>query len=192
MDKTMTTYAKKLKKSDKLLNKLKVRSLIMSKVHNCDSIVGLAGPDINNYIDWCNSYKFKNILIYENDRNTFLHQVKNIRKKAKIVYGSITETEPNKENTFYDLDYCCTINSIAPHFARFKKNYSITLSLRSIGAQKTLHKFLYYNNAQILMYDTFETPVKHTIITTTEGEYIYTQYFDTSPMCNISKIDYKP
>lgn len=188
----MTTYEKKIQKSDKLLKKREVRNFIISKFKHCHSVVGLAGPNIKEYINWCHENNMKNIIIYENDKNTFLTQIKDNKLPAKIVCGSINQAEPDKENTFYDLDYCSTIRKVREYIPKFHKNYSVTLSLRAIGAKKTIDQFFKSMKETIIHSKSFELPVKHTVFTTVKGEtYIFTPYFDTSPMCSITKINYE-
>ena len=183
-----STYLQKLSTSPDTSEKNKVREFIFSHF-KCSNVVGLAGPNIEKYINWCSSKGFKNIEIYENNPEILLMQLTNIHKPCKLVFGDINTAIPDKEDTFYDLDYCCTIQKVREYIPKFKRNYSITLSRRLVGTDKTIADFFKSANEIILTKVFKTTPVKHTIFTTIKGnKYIYANYWDTSAMCCITKI----
>ena len=55
-------------------NKIAVREFLFS-YFKFNTIVGLAGPDINEYLDRCIKNGFKDIIIYERDLETFVKQM---------------------------------------------------------------------------------------------------------------------
>lgn len=186
---TKNTYLKKITKDCISLQKREVRDFIFSKFR-CSNIVGLAGPCIDEYIDWCKTMKFKNIEIYENNNEVFLHQFSGIKEVFKLKFGDINEEDFDKEDTLYDLDYCCTIKKIRDYIPKYEKNYCITLSTRSVGADNTLDEFLKTKDEEIFRCYINQYPVKHTDIETVKGGiYIYAPYCDSSPMCCIAKIN---
>lgn len=57
------------------------------------NIVGLAGPDINNYISSCKKLGFKEIEVWENDLNTVFHQLKQLKHAVRFRMGDIQSVE---------------------------------------------------------------------------------------------------
>ena len=187
MKTSKNTYLNKLSKDCVNLQKKQVRDFIFPKFR-CSNIVGLAGPCIVEYIEWCKGLNFKNILVYENNNDVFLHQFSNIIGGFKLSFGDINEETFDKENTVYDLDFCCTIKKIRDYIPKYNKNYCLTLSTRAVGADKTLKEFLYIKEEEVVRSRVEILPVKYTTLETAKGNiYVFGTYWDSSPMCYIAK-----
>ncbi len=186
-----STYREKLEKYSDLSEKKAVRDFIMSHFTDCTSIIGLAGPKINEYINWCETNKFDNIQIFENDMDTLMSQIYSIRAPVKLSYGDITSINPNVENTFIDLDFCSTIAKFATEIPKFKDSkYCMTYSRRSVGTEGTISKFFEIMGEKVTRIFHINNPIKYRHYHTSSGrEYVFSPYWDSSPMCCISKIN---
>lgn len=154
-------------------------------------IVGLAGPDINEYIKWCRARGFTDFEIFESNFKVLFNQLSKIDKKENISlkFGNIIQAEVKDNRTFYDLDYCASIRYLSEHIEKFKDNFIMTFSLRGVSKQETLDTFFKTRNEQIVSEVEIKTPIKHTIYKTNKNNnYLYAAYLDTSPMCCIAKI----
>jgi hypothetical protein len=170
-------------------NKKAARDFIFSH-YKQSKIVGLAGPDINDYISWCNSVGFKIEEIWEKDPRVMMKQLADIKHDSEIRYrfGDIISTDPDKKDTIYDLDYCGSVNTLFNSIIRFKKNIVMTFCLRGVGAEKTIDSFFKKRKEAILTRTNKSNPVNHISITTKEGKYVVVPYFDTTPMIMIAHI----
>jgi len=186
----MNTYAQKLIKNDKTNQKTKVREFIFSYVKNCNKVVGLAGPNINKYIDFCKSKGLNSVTIYEKDMDVCKTQIISLKhQNIKIINGDINSTIVNP-GTFYDLDYCCTMINVHDKISKFRSNYAITLALRPFGKQKTISQFFKSMEESLCHEKEVNLPIKHTVYTTVTGnKYICAVYRDSSAMCCITKIN---
>lgn len=154
------------------------------------NIVGLAGPDINEYIEWCKAKGYDTFQIYEMDNTTMINQLAKLSKDVPMNYtlGDIIQADV-KDDTLYDLDFCRSIVNHEEHVAKFKKNFIMTFSLRTKGGTLgTIKRFFELRKENILKIIDVTGPLKQKQITTEEGDYIFISYKDTSPMCCIAKI----
>jgi len=169
-------------------NKQAVREFLFS-YFKYTSIIGLAGPNINEYVKWCISKGYKDIEIWENTPNVLMHQMMQSKHPVRMRFGNILEAEPDRVKTLYDLDYCATVYTLDKHISKFKDNFIMTFSLRA-GAEFTIKEFFKARKERIISYVEKQNPIKHTLFTTSKnGKYIYTPYRDTSSMCCIAKIN---
>lgn len=166
-----------------------VRQFLFSH-YKKSKIVGLAGPDINDYIKWCKDNGFEVDEVWERDPRVMMRQLTDLKHDLNFKYrfGDIDNTDPNKENTVYDLDYCGSMKTLFKSVMKFKKTAVITFSLRGYGTEKTLKDFFRSRKEKVIHQTTKMKPMKHIVITTTEGKYIATPYFDTTPMLSVAKI----
>lgn len=157
------------------------------------NIVGLGGPDITDYIAFCQSKGYENFEIFENHADTMikqLQQVKNIRTLGKISlkYGDILDADPNRENVLFDLDYCVTVRYMREHIAKFKDNFIMTFA-RRIPDVETIGTFFAARAEKIVSKYERLMPFPHTIFKTEAGnKYVYVKYRDTSNMCCFAKL----
>lgn len=173
----------------KAANKKAVRKFLFSH-YKKSKIVGLAGPDINEYIAWCKSQGFQIDEIWEKDPTVMMKQLTEIRNGSefKFCFGDINDTVPNKDKTVYDLDYCGCVSTLYSAVLKFKKNAVMTFALRGVGTDTTIETFFKTRKEKIQSMVTKQTPLKHISIRTNMGRYIAAPYFDTSPMISIAQI----
>lgn len=155
------------------------------------NVIGLAGPDVREYV---NNIRFANcnkIRIYENNPSILFKQLREIDKtdrRVNMIYSNIYEA-PIEENTLYDLDYCATIRSLKEHVEKFRNNFIMTFSLRKCGFKETIETFFNIRKESIISSLKSFSPIPHTIFETNKGKYIYCAYRDNTPMCCIAKIN---
>lgn len=169
-------------------NKHVVREFLFS-YFKYTSIIGLAGPNINEYIKWCKLRGYNDIEIWENTPNVMMHQIMQAKHPVRMKFGDIINAEPNRVKTLYDLDYCATVYTLDKHIAKFKHNFIMTFSLRA-GMEFTIKEFFKARKERVISYIERQNPIRHTLFTThNNGKYIFTPYRDTSAMCCIAKIN---
>lgn len=174
-------------------NKKKVRDFLFSLFmdQQLNKIVGLAGPDVHDYIKFCKSKGYTEFEIYENHIPTIFDQIKYFRTKARVslTYGNILNADADRENVLFDLDYCVTARYMHSHLTKFKKNFIMTFA-RRITDKETFDAFFKAKGETLKSVLTLFTPIKHSILTTEEGNsYHYVEYRDTSAMCCFAKIN---
>ena len=166
-----------------------VRDFIFSH-YKKSKIVGLAGPDINEYVGWCKSNGFEIDEIWEVDPRVMMKQLTEIKEDMMFKYrfGNINDTIPNKDKTVYDLDYCGAVHTLMSAVVKFKKNAVMTFSVRGVGVEKTISTFFKERKEKIVSRTNKIKPIKHISIQTSHGKYVVAPYFDTTPMISIAQI----
>jgi hypothetical protein len=129
-----TSYRKKL-----------VQQIVFSDVkkQGMDKLVGLAGPNITDYLSFVKSNGIKQAEVYENDYVNMLQQMHTFKPpiKTTVKYQDVY-TADLYQDTVYDLDFCCTIKNAEHHIKKFKDTRNIiTLSLRGVSFNHTIKKF---------------------------------------------------
>ena len=175
-------------------NKKKARDFLFSLFtqQQLNKIVGLAGPDVLDYIAFCKSKGYTEFEIFENHIPTVLEQIKYFRTQGKVrlTYGDILNTDANRNDVLFDLDYCVTARYMYSHLKKFNKNFIMTFA-RRITDKETFDAFFKAKGETLKSVLTLFTPLKHSILTTEEGnEYYYVEYRDTSNMCCFAKINH--
>jgi hypothetical protein len=168
-------------------NKKAVREFIFSHyVYN--KIVGLAGPDINDYITWCKSKGYSDIEIWEQDPVVMMKQLSEVKTGVSFKYGNILNASVSSRGVVYDLDYCATIKYMGEHLKKFKETkFVMTFALR-YSEKETIKKFFRDRGEAIVCSEQVTSPLLHTRYVTNNGTYLYAKYRDTTPMCVFSKI----
>jgi hypothetical protein len=174
-------------------NKKEVRNFLFSlfKDMHLKKIVGLAGPDIQDYINFCKSKGYSEFEIYEIDKLTAMHQLVNMKTTGALhlKLTDIINASPDEKETLYDLDYCGTVKTLIEHIKKFNNRFIMTFSLRGISAKETIKQFFKARKETIKSVITKMHPFKHDVYKTNSGsEYIYVSYKDGSPMCCIVKL----
>jgi hypothetical protein len=119
-----------------------------------------------------------------------MSQVFKINKPVHMIYGDILTADADRDNTLYDLDFCRSVTHLTPHIRKFQKNFMMTFSIRIKGGSDTTTKIFFDSrNESIISRTDITSPIVHTEFITTKGKYLFTQYYDTSPMCTIAKIN---
>lgn len=169
-------------------NKKAVRDFLINQF-TFDQVVGLPGPDVNEYIRYFENKGVKSFEMYENDRFTLINQLRRIRTSSlvSIKYDDILKADPSKEGVLYDLDFCRTARYLGEHIAKFKQNFIMTFA-RRIPDEETISTFFNSRKERIIKTVEKLNPLEHTVFTTNAGKYILVNYRDTSNMCCIAKI----
>jgi len=170
-------------------NKRIAREFLFS-FYNKSSIVGLAGPDINDYIKWCKSMKFDNVELWENNSQVMLQQLANIKSRLPISYnfGDIVNAD-NGKDALYDLDFCSNITSLYSHIKKFRdEKFVITFSNRPISVETSIELFFSTRKESVISSVYKKNPIPHYSVRTSLGRYIIVTYFDTCSMVSIAKI----
>jgi len=133
-----TDYSRSYKK--KFVQKIVFSDL---KQQGMSKLVGLAGPNITDYLSFVKDMGIKQAEVYENDYVNMLYQMQNFKPpiKTTVKYQDIY-TADLYQDVLYDLDFCCTIKNAEHHIKKFKDNVSvITLALRGVGLKQTIKRF---------------------------------------------------
>ena len=153
-----------------------------------NSILGLAGPDINEYIKWCKSKGYNDFEIWENEPTVTMKQLSEVKYPVRYKFGNILHATPDK-NVLLDLDYCVSIRYMKEHLKKFKDNFIMTFSTR-IGVKETINKFFKFRGEQITNQYEFDGPgLQNIVFNTNLGKYLFITYCDTSAMCCFAKIN---
>jgi len=190
--KSIIMAERKLSYSDSA-NKKAVREFLFSLFaeKQLNKIVGLAGPDITDYLSFCKSKGYNEFEIYENHIITLANQLKMMKNetaKVQLTYGDILNAATNQE-ALYDLDYCVTARFMKKHLSKFNSNFIMTFARRITDAE-TFSTFFKARKEKLTSALTLFSPLEHTILTTdNENKYVYVKYRDTSNMCCFAKIN---
>lgn len=170
-------------------NKRIAREFLFS-FYNKSAIVGLAGPDINEYLKWCKSMKFDKVELWENNSQVMLKQLSSIKTSLPVSYkfGDIVNAE-NDKRTLYDLDFCSNICSLYSHIKKFREEkFVITFSNRPMSVEKSVDLFFKTRKETVISSVCKSSPIEHYSVRTSFGKYIIVTYFDTCSMISIAKL----
>jgi|APGre2960657404_1045060.scaffolds.fasta_scaffold15817_5 hypothetical protein len=159
------------------------------KERGITKLIGLAGPNITDYISFVKSKGIKQAEVYERDYVNLIYQMADFKPSIKttVKYQDILQANVN-DNVIYDLDFTCTIKNAEKHIRKFKNNAIITLALRKIGLMPTLKKFckiVSHLKPEIKLNLEITPNYKVHLLDFGEKSYTVYQYFDTTPMCLI-------
>lgn len=169
-------------------NKKAVRDFMFSRLANkkFDSLIGLAGPDINDYINYCKSNGFDDIEIWENKPDVMMKQLSKVNVPVRYKFGNIV-TADAVDGVFYDFDFTVSVRYMEEPIKKFKDNFIMTFSTR-IGVQETIDKFFEFRGEIIKSVKDFTGPgLRNNIFNTNNGNYLFMTYHDTSAMCCFAK-----
>jgi len=167
-------------------NKHAVREFLFS-YFRFNSVVGLAGPDINDYVKWCKSKGYNDIEIWENEPSVMLKQLSEVKMPIRYRFGNIIDASFCK-NVLFDLDYCVSVRYMKEHLQKFKDNFIMTFSTR-IGVQETVDSFFKFRGEKVISWNNIKGPGLRNIVFNTDlGKYLFITYHDTSAMCCFAKI----
>lgn len=134
---------------DQAHKKLEVRTKIFSRFTRFNRLIGLAGPNLDQYVKFFASQGIKDFQIWENNRQTLLHQIVQSSNhiNLKLNFGDILNA-PVRTDTLYDLDFCGLLPTFRDHLIKFRKATCIlTVCTRDIHARNkedSIHLFLSY------------------------------------------------
>lgn len=150
-------------------------------------VITLAGPNLLSYIEKL-PIAVRHIEIWEKEPKIMmlqLPQLKEVGRKVTYVFGDIIKASVESD-AFYDLDFCCSISTARRHIEKFENcAYSLTLSIRPVGTQRTLSSFLDIIEERKIS----DIPhPQYNLLITDKNRYIYRTYCDRTPMLYILKL----
>lgn len=156
-----------------------------------DSVVTMIGPDMKRNIIFFREKGYKNIVSYENHRETFLSQLEFLKKRVKDVtlcFGDI-DNAPQGENTFFDYDYNDSIRNHLPAVEKARENFLFTFCVRNVGIESTIKDFLVARKENLV--DNYCINRYEAVFVTSRGRYKTWSYRDNdhSPMLMILKYE---
>ena len=156
------------------------------KQRGMTKLVGLAGPNITDYLSFVKSKGIKQAEVYERDYVNLIYQMQDFKPPIKTVvkYQDIYAADLHQD-VIYDLDFCCTIKNAEEHIKKFKNNAIITLALRGVGLMPTLKRFckLVSDYKPEISLNIFENNnYKMHMLHLVNKTYMVYQYRDTAPM----------
>lgn len=167
-----------------------VRSIMLRRMKKFNRVVGLAGPDINEYLETFKNIGVEDFEVYEKDKQVFVNQLKTIRgHRIQLKYMDILKADADAPKTLFDLDFCATIKYLKEHVVKFKNNFIMTFSLRGFSEKDTLDCFFSWRGERIHEIERVKCDnLWYKLIHTEKGSYLQMNYYDTSPMFCISKL----
>lgn len=150
-------------------------------------LIGLGGPDIEEYTRFIRSKGYKSIRVWENNPiiySTTLPKIPHLKIQYNI--EDILRA-PVEKDVVYDLDFCQSIDTLKPHIQRFKENFILTLSERGKPKFSSLLVFASYRSESIQ--EIIEVSENDRIMITNKGKYVAYRYWDTSPMLVIKPLN---
>lgn len=123
---------------NKKLLKRKYQEKFFSQVKNKNCFIGLCGTNPEGYLRIIKKCRFKKTILFDIEQ-------KNLQKLTPItadlwLYNEDINNNLDQTGSFYDLDYCCCINTIQKYLSKIMKikEFTLTLALRPISEEKTL------------------------------------------------------
>lgn len=183
------------------VNKRAVQNAIFNSLsHKFNKVIGLAGPNITDYLKFMKQNGVKSAEIYEKNISQLAIQMNDFVPviASKIQFGDIIQAKSHQPKTLYDLDFCCSINNAYQHIQKFSDDASIiTLSIRPVGFMHTLLKFSQLIDSESSPIIEFLGSVEHNLgkyrtynLTTGAKKYKCYLYKDSVPMVTIQSLIY--
>lgn len=187
---SMTTYSRTISQNPDRNRKKEVRDFLFSLFTGMqlNKIVGLAGPNIQDYIEFCKSKGFTEFEIYEKDGLTAIHQLTSLNDKVTLKLTDIINANPNEPNVLFDLDYCVTGRYMEPHMAKFLDRFIMTFSIRGVSVKETMDRFFKVRDEKVIGITHPPYPFLAAEYYTNKGKYLQLSYRDTAPMMCLAKI----
>lgn len=157
-------------------------------------LVGLGGPDLDEYLRLARYAGIKNAIIYEFDVDQLLIQMSknNNTIPTRVLFDDIFHCPAGLEDTLYDLDFCCSTQTAKPHIRKFKHDPAVfTFSIRPVGLRDSVRQYVRSMYSHV-RYD-FElieqsSSFRRYELITDEGVQTAYVYSDSSPMLVFSHI----
>lgn len=120
------------------------RNKAFDKYTGLSNLVGLGGPDLIQYVDFFYKRGFKNINIWEDNKDILFAQIKQLpQARVSLNMGDILNA-PILKDTLYDLDFCRSLLCAKDHIKKFKTNTVFTFAIRPLGKETTIELFCTY------------------------------------------------
>lgn len=167
-------------------NKRQTQSKILEHIKQ-KNLITLGGSNFANYLSLIPKC-VEHITSYEMDQQEYISQlidIHNVDRNVNIILGNIMEAEI-QENTFYDLDFKCTLPSVAYIIQKFQNcPFSITFSYRPYKIESIPPMFSKIMGEKLIK---IEKKGDKKLIITNKKAYKYYHYCDKSPMGTITNI----
>lgn len=157
-----------------------------------DHLIGLGGPDLNDYLKVVCNAGIKSATIYEYNVDQLFRQMSTQLNvlPTQVVYKDILNSPSNKPNTFYDLDFCCSIQTARKHVRKFRNDPSMfTFALRPMGMEDTVREFVKIKqgnkNFELILEEIKPTHRMYNLHLEGSNQQVYI-YFDSFPMLVIT------
>ena len=155
-------------------------------------LVGLGGPDLDEYLRLARYAGIKNAIIYEFNVDQLLIQASknNNTLPTRVVFDDIISCPSGINDAFYDLDFCCSVQTAMPHISKFKNDpAAFTFSIRPLGLRDSVRNYVRstQNNTdyEFNLIETSSSFRRYELITSRAVQTAYI-YKDTVPMLVIS------
>jgi hypothetical protein len=155
-------------------------------------LIGLGGPDLNEYLKLAKYAGIKNALIYEFNVDQLLIQAsKPINTlSTRVIFGDIYQSPCKMKDTFYDFDFCCSVKTAQEHIKKFKNDPVLfTFSIRPLGLNNSIKLYVssvqksYKYNLELIKVNPFFRKYQLNLKDSVQTVYIYR---DSVPMLVIN------
>lgn len=166
-------------------NKRTIREELLKR-HTYTKLIGLAGPNLHQYMSQCKRAGIKHVTVYEKNSHVMIKQLPYIIKHSipyrfmDILHAAL------QKDTLYDLDFCCSIKSVEQHIKKFKRNFMLTVSERGGAKWWSIPYFLEYRKETEK--ERIQITKNQLIIKSDKGQYLCTFYQDSSRMLTITSL----
>lgn len=155
-------------------------------------LIGLGGPDLDDYLKFARYAGIKNAIIYEYNVDQLLIQASknNSTLPTRVIFDDIISCPSGVENAFYDLDFCCSVNTATPHINKFRNDpVAFTFSIRPLGLRDSVRNYVrcMQNNTdyEFNLIESSSSFRRYELVTNRAVQTAYI-YQDTVPMLVIS------
>lgn len=159
-------------------------------------LIGLGGPDLNDYLKFARNAGIKNAIIYEYNIDQLLIQASknNSTIPTRVVFDDIISCPSGVQDTFYDLDFCCSVQTANPHISKFKNDpAAFTFSIRPLGLRDSVRQYVrcMQNNTdyEFNLIESSSFFRRYELVTNRAVQTAYI-YKDTVPMLVISNLSH--
>lgn len=150
------------------------------------NLIGLGGPDIEEYVAFARKKGYKDIKVWENNPAVWqncLSKLKNLNIEYNV--ADIINA-PIHSNCIYDLDFCCSIKRVKPYVEKFRDNFVLTVSELYAKKLSSVPIFADYRN-EVIQKVIHINDTDHLLLTNL-GKYMVYSYHDTSQMLIIKPL----
>lgn len=128
------------------VNKRMVQDRLYAQIKGkYDQLIGLGGPDLNDYLTFARKAGIKSATIYEYDVDQLFRQITgNVDElPTQVIFKDILDCPSGVPNAFYDLDFCCSVTTARKHIKKFRNDPSMfTFSIRPVGLEDSIKQFV--------------------------------------------------
>lgn len=108
-------------------------------------LIGLGGPDLNDYLTYVRKSGIKSATIYEYDVDQLFRQISGDvdQLPTQVIFKDILDCPSGVPNTFYDFDFCCSVIKARKHIKKFRNDPGMfTFSIRPLTIENSIKEFV--------------------------------------------------